>query len=91
MPQVNITLTQDEYDALFKEVTRRMLAGEKPWKMATILHEQVTPYLNSLNGNKPQEDLVPLALQDKTSQENEVSPLDSKQRQVSNDFANLDI
>jgi len=87
---VQTLLSDKEYEQFMKNYRAALIAGTCINRSEYIRHMLGV----SNNGNKPADALVPPALQDPTSQENKIiseSDYQSKQSQLANDFAKLDI
>ena len=77
MPQVNMTIDDERYAILVREVGRRMTASGKILKLSTLAAELLNPAIDNLNGQTPTQD-----------SEQEDKPAD---KPLNNPLADLDI
>ena len=56
MPQVNMTIDDERYAILVREVGRRMTASGKILKLSTLAAELLNPAIDNLNGQTPTQD-----------------------------------
>ena len=85
MKQVNITVTDEEYEILVREAGKRMAISGKLTPISTLAHELLVPAISGLNGTQP----IKEAHQDAPPIENPET--NSKIVSGANDIANTDV
>ena len=82
MKQVNITMTDEDYEVLVVEAAKLQVESRKVYRVATLAYELLKPTIASLNGNTSPQD----ANQEETPETNSKDG-----EQLNNAFADLDI
>jgi len=59
MKQVNVAITDEEYEVLVKEIGKRMAISGKLIGVGTLAHELLMPAISGLNGSQPSKDSEP--------------------------------